>query len=471
MTDIELLRRPVPELAALVRGKELAARELVDASLAAIDERDEAINAFVAVDPERARRDAAAVDERVAAGRDPGPLAGIPLAVKDLEDAAGYTTTYGSAVHRDDPPSTGDSILVARLKAAGCVVVGKTNTPEHGWKADTVNGWGGATANPWGPGRSAGGSSGGSAAALAAGMVPLATGSDGGGSIRIPSALCGLSGFKASLGRVPSGGPRAPGWLDFSTRGVMTRKLRDAVGALDVAVAPDPTDLRSLPAPEVPWSRSLDDLGAPLRVAWSPTLGYAKVDAEVAAVCAKAVEVLAGAGTDVDEVPSVFDEDPAWSWFTVAASCNERTVGPLRDTDAWERVDPGLRETADIARSRFGPVDVVKALDDCHRLNVRLVELFRRHSLLLCPTVAGQAGQLGEHGTVDGTAAVTWVAFTYGFNMTRSPAGSVCAGFTSDGMPVGLQIIGPQHADVAVLRAMALLEDALGLDTVPAAFR
>ena len=167
----------------------------------------------------------------------------------------------------------------------------------------------------------------------------------------------------------------------------------------------------------------------------------------------------------------MFDEDPAWSWFTVVAACNERTVGPLRETEAWEQVDPGLRETADLARARFGPVDVVRALDDCHRLNIRLVELFRRHSLLLCPTVAAQAGPVGGQGTVDGVADPNWVRFTYPFNMTRSPAGTVCAGFTSAGLPVGLQVIGPQHADVAVLRALALLEDALALDTVPPAFR
>src|SRR5690606_10219808 len=173
--DPALLRRPVTELAAEVREKRISARELVSASLELIDATDRELSAFVAVDPERALAEAAAVDERIAAGEDPGPLAGVPLAVKDTEDAVGYTTTEGAAWRRGEPPAAADSTFVARLKAAGCVVVGKTNTPELAYKADTTNGWGVSTRNPWNPERSAGGSSGGSAAAVAAGVVPLAT--------------------------------------------------------------------------------------------------------------------------------------------------------------------------------------------------------------------------------------------------------------------------------------------------------
>src|SRR5688572_26521057 len=217
----------VAALAADVSAKRTSARELVGAALSRIEEIDPRVNAFVALDGERALADAASIDARIAAGEDVGPLAGIPIGVKDLEDAAGFRTTQGSAVYADSPVATTDSALVDRLKAAGCVVVGKTNTPELGWKADTVNPLFGATRNPWDLGRSAGGSSGGSAAAIAAGLVPLCTGSDGGGSIRIPSSICGLSGLKPSLGRVPMGGPKAPGWGDMSTKGPMARRIRD----------------------------------------------------------------------------------------------------------------------------------------------------------------------------------------------------------------------------------------------------
>ncbi|HEY5252291.1 MAG TPA: amidase, partial [Acidimicrobiales bacterium] len=200
----------VSELADQVRKGERSARDLVAHALARIEADNPRLNAFVAVDGERALAVAESIDQRVASGGDPGPLAGIPIGVKDLEDAAGFVTTLGSPLLADAEPARVDSPLVARLTAAGCVVVGKTNTPELGWKPDTDNGLFGPTLNPWNLEHTPGGSSGGSAAAIAAGMVPLATGSDGGGSIRIPAACCGLSGMKASMGRVPMGGADAP---------------------------------------------------------------------------------------------------------------------------------------------------------------------------------------------------------------------------------------------------------------------
>ena len=258
----------VVEWADQVRRGTVSATELCDHALDQIARHNPQINAFVAVDPERARAAAAVVDRNVAGGIDPGPLAGIPLGVKDLEDAAGFVTTHGSVAYADDPPARGDSVLVSRLVAAGCVVVGKTNTPELGWKADTDNPLFGPTRNPWNLEHTPGGSSGGSAAAIAAGMVPLATGSDGGGSLRIPSSCCGLSSVKPSLGRVPSGGPEAPDWHHLSTKGPMARRLSDVVAALDIVVGPDPSDLRSLPRPEASWIAALEDPRPPTRVAW-----------------------------------------------------------------------------------------------------------------------------------------------------------------------------------------------------------
>ena len=236
----------VTGLAQEVRAGERSAASLVEHALDQIAQHNPQLNAFVSVDEEQARGHAEDIDRKVAAGVDPGPLAGIPLGVKDLEDAVGYVTTHGSPAFADGPASVSNSPLVARLVAAGCVVVGKTNTPELGWTSDTDNRVFGPTLNPWNLDHSPGGSSGGSAAAIASGMVPLATGSDGGGSIRIPSSCCGLSGMKPSLGRVPSGGAEAPDWHHLSTRGPMARRLADVVAALDVVVGPDPTDLRSL---------------------------------------------------------------------------------------------------------------------------------------------------------------------------------------------------------------------------------
>ena len=456
----------VAALAEDVAARRISARELVQVALTRIEEVDPSVNAFVAVDPEGALAEAAALDERLAAGEAVGPLTGIPIGVKDLEDAAGFRTTHGSAVHADAAPATADSLLVERLRAAGCIVVGKTNTPETGHKADTTNVLFGSTRNPWDLSRSAGGSSGGSAAAIAAGMVPLCTGSDGGGSIRIPSAVCGLSGMKPSLGRVPSGGPHAPAWADLSTKGPMARTVRDITLALDAVVGPDPTDLRSLPMPDASWTRSLAEVRPPRKVGWSPDLGYGRVDAEVAAVCEAAVQVLADAGTEVVRVDTVFDADPVMDWIRIAMVGDERTFGHLRGTEAWDLLDPGHAGLIDHLGRDVTGAQLVGALDACHTANLRLVELFHEVPLLLTPTVAGQPGPAGSNGTVDGEETPAWVSFTYPFNMTRSPAGTVCAGFTGAGMPVGLQVVGPQHADVAVLRLLAVLEDLLGLDPV-----
>jgi aspartyl-tRNA(Asn)/glutamyl-tRNA(Gln) amidotransferase subunit A len=457
----------VVDLAGQVRSGSLTAAELVDHALARITAVNPTINAFVAVDEDRARAAAAAVDKVVASGGDPGPLAGIPIGVKDLEDAAGYVTTHGSTAYADSPPAVADSTLVARLVAAGCVVVGKTNTPELGWKADTDNPLFGATLNPWNLDHTTGGSSGGSAAAIASGMVPLATGSDGGGSLRIPSSCCGLSAMKPSLGRVPSGGPHPPDWQHLSTKGPMARRMVDLVAALDVVVGPDPTDLRSLPKPEASWPAALEGARPPSRVAWSPTLGYAEIDDEVLTLCQRAVDVLAGLGTEVVEVEHVFDEDPVDPWLILSGVYNLRTHAALVDTPAFEQVDPILRMVIEGAAATSA-LDVVRAEDTCHDLNLRLVDLFHDVRLLVTPTMAGSPPlrSLGGAGLINGLQDYNWVKMTYPFNMTRSPAATVCVGLTTAGLPVGLQLVGPQHADLVVIRTAAALEAALGFDAV-----
>jgi aspartyl-tRNA(Asn)/glutamyl-tRNA(Gln) amidotransferase subunit A len=457
----------VVSLAEGVRGGRRTATELVEHALSQIAAHNPAINAFVAVDESRARAGAASIDAKVAAGFDPGPLAGIPIGVKDLEDAAGYVTTHGSMGFVDEPPATSNSELVTRLVAAGCVVVGKTNTPELGWKADTDNPVFGPTLNPWNLDHTPGGSSGGSAAAIAAGMVPLATGSDGGGSLRIPSSCCGLSAMKPSLGRVPTGGVAAPDWHHLSTKGPMARRLSDIVAALDVVVGPDPTDLRSLPRPEASWLAALDDPRPPRKVAWSPTLGYAEVDAEVLAICERAVEVMASLGTEVVEIDTVFDEDPVDQWLLLSGTYNLRTHAGLRDTERWGQIDPVLTMVLEGAMESRA-LDLVRAEDACHALNLRLVELFHDVRLLITPTMAAvpPPRSLRGSGLINGVADINWVKFTYPFNMTRSPVASICAGVSESGLPVGVQLVGPQHGDLVVLRSAAALEAALGFEAL-----
>ena len=457
----------VVEIARQVRQGTVSAREVTGHALARIEALNPRLNAFVAVDGDRALEQAAAVDQVVASGGDPGPLAGVPIGVKDNEDTTGYRTTHGSLMLAASPAAVHDSTHVARLRAAGCVVVGKTNLPEFSWSANTTNDLFGTTRNPWNPDHATGGSSGGAAAALAAGMVPLATGSDGGGSIRIPSACCGLSGVKPSLGRVPAGGPEPPGWLDLSTSGPMARTMADVIAALDVVIGPEPTDLRSLPRPEAGWPDVLSDPHVPARIAWSPTLGYADVDGEVLAACERAVGVLESLGAEVVEVDPVFDGDPVGTWLTIVGACLLRSLEPLRDHPDWRRLDPLLAAVVDAARTTTA-VELVRALDECHAMNVALVQLFRECRLLVTPTIAAAAPPiaLGGTGLVNGEPNPNWVQLTYPFNLTRSPAATVCAGLTTAGLPVGIQLVGPQHGDLVVLRSAAALESAMGFDEV-----
>jgi aspartyl-tRNA(Asn)/glutamyl-tRNA(Gln) amidotransferase subunit A len=443
----------VSALAEQVRAGEVAARELVHMALDRIEQVDDDIHAFVAVDAEAALAEAAAIDERVAAGEDPGPLAGIPLGVKDLESAIGFVTSQGSTALAGGSPANVDSELVARLRAAGCVVIGKTNTPAFGHKPDTANLVFPATRNPWDVRRSPGGSSGGSAAAIAAGMVPLATGSDGGGSIRIPSAVCGLSGMKPSLGRVP--GDNA--WHDLSTSGPMARRISDVALALDAVIGPDPSDLRSLPMPEASWTGAVADPQVPLRVAWSPTLGYGTPSPDVLAVCERAVLALEDAGAEVVRVDDVFAEDPLMTWVTMVAAYLVRTVEVCGATADAE--EPSLAVYLEIGRT-LGAASLVAAIDACYELNRRLIRLFSDHRVLLTPTTSTTA-------PLSGQGQDNWVQYTYPFNLTRSPAGTVCAGVAPDGLPVGLQVVGPQHGDQVVLRTIAALEARLGLADPP----
>jgi Asp-tRNA(Asn)/Glu-tRNA(Gln) amidotransferase A subunit family amidase len=277
--------------------------------------------------------------------------------------------------------------------------------------------------------------------------------------------VCGLAGFKPSLGRVPAGGSRPPDWADLSSKGIIGRRVRDVALALDVVIGPDPTDLRSLPMPEQSWSDCVDDVHLPRRIGWSPDLGYANVDDEVVRLCEDALRRIEEAGTEVVELDSVFDADPVGDWLILSVVANLRNVEHLRGTDDWERIDPELRDLFKFAE-HVSATDVLRAADRCHELNVRLVELFHHASFIVTPTVAGQTGPAGGLGTINGKPDVNWVQMTYPFNLTRSPAGTLPVGLTAEGLPVGLQVVGPQHADVAVLRVLAAFEDLLELDLV-----
>ena len=458
----------VEGLVADVRSRRTSASDLTERALARIAAVDGTVNAFVALDADGARSAAAAIDARLAAGDDVGPLAGIPIGVKDLEDAIGFTTTYGSALRVDDPPATRDSVLVARLRAAGCVVLGKTNTPEYGHKGATDNPAFGATRNPWNLDRSCAGSSGGSAAALAAGLVPLATGSDGGGSIRLPSSICGLSGIKTSQGRVAIANPAAPGSGILTVVGPMTRRVRDAAYVLDAIVGPHPADPFAHDAPASSWRAAIDGR-PPARVVWSPTLGYGSNDPDVDVACEQAVAALEAAGTEVVRIDDVFDGDPVHPWVAVWVTQRFKAQGHLMGTPDWERISESLRPQIE-AGSKVTGVDYARAIDAVYTYAAQLEQVLGTHApYLLCPTVAGHPPRIGEDmGELAGEPTLAWVQYTPMINLSRNPAGSVCVGRSSKGVPIGLQIIGRQLDDVGVLQVMAAVEDVVAFAEAPA---
>ena len=317
----------------------------------------------------------------------------MPLGVKDLEDAEGFPTTHGSPLEADAAPASRDSHLVARLRRAGCVVVGKTNTPEYGWTACTTNAVFGFTRNPWNLDRSAGGSSGGSAAAIAAGMVPLATGSDGGGSIRIPSALCGLSGFKPSFGRVPAGGAAPPGWLHFSSKGPMARSHRSTWRSRSTpSSAPSRTTSTPCHGPRRRGSSGhRPEAARPRRLVADARLrdGRRVGAARRASARSRSLERL---GVEVVELPSRVRHRPG---PLVARRSSRRatraTSRSMRDHPRYDELHPQLRAACRPTARRSSGVELVRAYDEFHRMNLRLVELFRDVRLLVTPTTAAVA--------------------------------------------------------------------------------
>jgi Asp-tRNA(Asn)/Glu-tRNA(Gln) amidotransferase A subunit family amidase len=454
---MDFRKTTVVSLAADVREGRTSARELTQAALANIDRLDGELNSFCAVDPERALNDADGIDAAVAKGESL-PLAGIPIGVKDLEDATGFVTTYGSALHTDDPVATSDSELVRRLKAAGCVVLGKTNTPEYGHKGKTDNIPFGATLNPWNTTYTPGGSSGGTAAALAAGIIPLATGSDGGGSIRAPSAICGLSGIKTSQGRIPNGGINPPGGGLLSVKGPMTRTILDTAYALDYTVGDLKTDIFGLPDKQENWFEALQSVSLPDKVIWSPTMGFATLDDEIRRHCEDAVAKLQSAGVTVIENDHIWTEDPLKEWLVFWCCARARAQQHLMDTDDWEKIDPVLRVMIEIGASMTGP-SYASAIDAAHRMNLQLESAFEQAPLILTPALCGHTPRVDGDGLVNGTETANWVGFTMGINMTRNPAGIVPIGKSDVGLPLALQVIGRQRADLQVLKALRAMED------------
>ncbi|HZT65879.1 MAG TPA: amidase [Acidimicrobiales bacterium] len=444
-----------------VRRGEIKATELLDECLDRIQSGNGELTAFVHLDPDSARRAAEEVDRAVAEGRDPGPLAGVPFGVKDLEDCAGMPTSHGSLLYKGRGPVAEDSVPVARLRAAGAVPIGKTAAPEFGTTCFTSTKAWGTTRNPWDPAMTPGGSSGGSAAAVAAAMVPFCTASDGGGSTRIPAAFAGLVGHKPSFGRIPHPHPGASETTSF---GALVTTVADAARHLDVTAGPHPRDRTSLPAPSVRYEAAIEELDVSgLRAVWSADLGFAPVDPEVAEIAeAAARDLIAAARLHHVDRPIQLT-DPVRVWLSCGSADTWTNLEPGMYPDREEDFDPpvqrALRLTADYPVARFA-----RALQRRWQLEDEVGDLFADVDVVITPTTAVPAfpaeGRMPRQIAGVDVEAVMAVPFTMLANLCWNPAISVPAGLTASGLPVGVQVMVRRHADEVALRLARILEQA-----------
>jgi Asp-tRNA(Asn)/Glu-tRNA(Gln) amidotransferase A subunit family amidase len=438
MADLDLCYTPVTELVRLIRTREVSPVEVMRNALVRADEVEPHINAFVFLDGERALAEAEAAESAMAGGAPLGPLHGVPVSIKDLIEVAGMPCSYGSLTMTGHVPEH-DAPSVARLRRVGAIVIGKTTTSEFGYRGYTKSLVHGNTRNIWDLSRTPGGSSGGAVSSVAAGVTPLALGTDGGGSIRSPAAFTGLVGVKAQFGRVPVYPASATPTLAHV--GPFARTAADAALALQVTAGADLRDHTSLLPDLGDFAGAAGDLsgGRKLRIAFSPTLGYGRVDRDVDAIVAAAVARLAGVAPGIEIVDEVCPDPAAILATEFIAGCSAR-LGDLVDTSP-KLIDPPLLEAIRQMRRR--------SADDYARILRRRFEhrdvmrrFFERYDILLTPTTPCAAWPIEHEGVPPGHEdATVWSYFTYPFNLTGQPACSIPCGFTAAGLPVGLQIV------------------------------
>ena len=456
--DDGLFYTPAWRLAQQVRRRQLSPVEVVRALLGRIEALNPRLHAFLTVDGERALAEARECEALMMQGDDLPPLLGVPVTIKDLVYTKGLRTTGGSRAYARHVPES-DAIVVERLRQAGAIILGKTNTSELGMSATTDNLLGEDCRNPWDTTRTSGGSSGGAAAAVAAGMGPLGVGSDGGGSIRIPAAFCGVFGFKPTLGTIPAHGgfesmPR------FSHLGPIARDVRDAALLLTVTAGYDARDGRSRRGKPVDYAKEMRGSLAGLRVAWSADLGYGVTDPGVLEAAFAAAQSFASLGCVVEEAtPEI--EEPFSHFGPVVCADAAKSLGHVLDEhgDALTRyARRTLERGREVSREEYA-----RAMKGIERFRARMGEFFKRYDLLLTPATATTAFACGERPKEVGGQEVSalWGAFPYSvpFNVTGQPAASLPCGFSAEGLPIGLQVAGRIGEDALVLRACSAFEE------------
>jgi len=444
------------ELSRSFHDGDLSPVEVTQACLARIEALDSGINAFCLVDADAAMAQAEASETRWAEGAPLSPLDGVPVAVKDLLLTKGWPTRRGSLTVDPKGPWEEDAPTVARLREAGAVFIGKTTTPEFGWKGSTDSPLTGITRNPWNKNKTPGGSSGGSSAALAARFAPLALGTDGGGSIRIPASFSGIYGLKPSFGRVPAY-PLSP-FGTVAHVGPMSRTVRDSAMLMNVISKPDARDWHSLPYEPTDYAAELEVSMRGKRIAYSPRLGYAKkIVPEVETLVAAAAKRFEAMGAHVVQVdPPGGDASETFRnvWWAGAGLL----LGDL-PPEKKAQLDPGLRRMAEegaaIPLKTYLQANAARGA-----YGSKMRQFMESYDFLLTPSVATPAFDVGRVSPLDddGRAWMQWTPFSFPFNLTQQPAASINCGFTKDGLPVGLQIVGRMYDDAGVLAASAAYE-------------
>ncbi len=461
MSDDELAFAPLSQLRKLIDDHSISAPELTEMFLRRIDEHNPRLNAFLTVTGDRAMSSAHAAQEEISRGEQKGPLHGIPISIKDLETTKDVRSTMGSLVFQDHVPDQ-DSVVVERVKAAGAIILGKTNTPEFGMSGTTENRLGDHCRNPWNIQRTAGGSSGGAGAALVAGLCAVSTGSDGGGSIRIPCSFTGTFGIKPTQGRVPRyGGVGRPAYNTHSQSGPMTRTVLESAQLLQILAGPDIRDPGCIREEPPDFVGNLNDGVRGLKVAWSPDFGYAPVDKEVAEATYKAAKVFEDLGCLVEE-PGLALDDPFQAFWDLFSIAGATSYGHLLD-DHRDELSHYAVETIEHGLGRSSS-DYSQALLKTMQLGSRMEAFFEDYDLLLSPTMAVPAFPVDQHPTrIGGREVDPWwgyTPFTFLINMTMQTAASIPCGFSSDGLPIGLHIVGKRGAEALALRASAAFETA-----------
>ncbi len=459
MNKEDICFMPAAQMLKAIKTQELTSQEITETIIERIENINPIINAYCTPTFDLAREMAKNADNAVKKGEKLGSLHGIPTSIKDLNFTKGIRTTFGSKIYENFIPDE-DGLCVARLKEAGIVILGKTNTPEFGYAGVTDNKIFGPTKNPWNLKRTPGGSSGGAAAAVASGISPLALGGDGGGSIRHPATFCGVYGIKPQYGRVPDY-PKTGISFYFTQRGPIVRYVEDAALMLDILKGPHELDRTCLPKQDVSYFDKINEKPDKLKIGYTLNLGYTKIiDSEVEKSVIDSIQKFERLGWSI-EPANLEIKNPFLAFTTLYTASYAYNYKPY--LKEWrDKMDPDFLKLIDAGMTYSG-LNIMKAMDKRIKFNEKISELFRKYDILITPTVAIPAFELGmmfpPEINGEGVGPTSWMPFTFPFNMTGNPAATIPCGWSKDGLPIGMQIIGPKFDELTVLQVSKAFEE------------